>query len=121
MPSVVSLSSGRRGTGVPPVKNHRQIEQIDWHRRFRCGALGCTSGILPAVSGASCPRYRGRDALGTAAGTAALPLGYPLKRSHTHVKGRLYIPGAVGIYCYDFREVAGKWGAAKAPPARRHL
>ena len=45
----------------------RRIFALSLYLNFPC----CTAGILPAVAGASCPR-RGRDALGTAAGTAAL-------------------------------------------------
>jgi len=61
MPSLACLRSGSRGTGVPPVKNHRQIEEIDWRRRFRCGALGCTAGILRPLSRARRPRDCRRD------------------------------------------------------------
>jgi len=42
IPSLTSLRADRRGTGVPPVKHHVQIERVDGRRSLLCGPSGCT-------------------------------------------------------------------------------
>ena len=75
--SVALGLTGKKPTSVypteieadPRVRPHLSAAEAG---TVQCAKRARNAGILPAVSGASCPR-RGRDALGTAAGTAALP------------------------------------------------